>query len=245
MPISYDGPNGRYDVYDVSGAGQRALPALPVARAATARAPAHAMSPGAYYLIGDAMGLLAGIGLQLAQSANADVPLAASPLEATFNYLAGSLSATILSLAMLIFFVSAWLYHRAWNGGVPDVARTRLADFVSGFGALGVGIGLLALGEPLLALSSGLLHTWGKFGSALRPGGRIPGWQPAWPDFHRSLVFVSRFPAIAAALYDMHHAVSLVSAGAHWAEFAAPAVLLGCYLLWLRADLLLFATERH
>ena len=73
------------------------------------------------------------------------------------------------------------------------------SDFLSGIGALVLGLALLCLGQPLLAATAGLFHALGKFGSA-RHWRPLPGWQGGWPNLYRTLVLASRVPAILATI---------------------------------------------
>ncbi len=193
--------------------------------------------PGGYYNIGNALGLFGGIALSIAAASGgegADLQVGA---RAAFDYLAGNASAACVSLAMLVFFWSGEAYRRAWAKGSPPVARLNArGDLLSGFGALLLGLGLLLVGQPLLAASSGLLHALGKFGSALHPA-RIP--HGSWPDPCRSTVLVSRLPALV--LLTMALVAALAAPGGPSAiAVASPALLLVCYLIWIKADLMLF-----
>lgn len=240
MPTSFDSQYSRYDVYNIASDWPQPAPdprTLPRPRR-------RALTPGNYYLLGNLLGLGAGIGFSIAHSASQAGARAETAVGAVGHYLVGSASATMMTLAMLIFLGSCVFYDRAFRTfPTPDLRLTRLADGVSCIGAIALGIGLLVLGEPLLALSSGLLHAWGKFGSATRKPGStgLPGWPATWPDFYRTIVFASRFPAILAALLDFNGSLG---ARGHWTELAAPVVLLACYAVWAKADLLLFAAEQ-
>ena len=72
----------------------------------------------------------------------------------------------------------------------------------------------------------------GKLGSAVH-GPTVPAWPPTWPDPFRSLVLVSRLPALGLA-------VAAIWAGWPQGQVAEPALLLACTAIWARADLLLF-----
>ncbi|WP_246672631.1 hypothetical protein [Mesorhizobium sp. B3-1-1] len=158
------------------------------------------------------------------------------------DYFAGSHGTVALTLATLVFFWGGEAYHRAWaKPDVPDPALNRLGDFLSGLGAIGLGIALLLLGDPLLAATSGLLHALGKFGSTFhRPGRPVPVWPTAWPDPFRSAVLASRLPAVVATTVALGQALPVVWSGESFAALIMPLTLLGCYLLWTKADLLLF-----
>ena len=190
--------------------------------------------PGGYYNIGNGLGLLGGIALTVVAS---DAGTFETGARAAFDYLAGSASAISVSVAMLVFFWSGEAYHRAFSGGFPlDRELTRLGDLWSGWGALALGFGLFLLGEPLLAATAGLLHAFGKFGSALHPSdsAKRPGSQP---DLYRTAVLVSRLPAIALTIMSIAAAFATPGGPAPMA-LAGPGLLLVCYLLWAKAGLL-------
>ncbi|TIN90739.1 MAG: hypothetical protein E5Y06_31330 [Mesorhizobium sp.] len=197
--------------------------------------------PGGYYNLGNVLGLLMGITIQLASSRGAGMRGGG----ALFDYLAGSSGALALTLATLVFFCSGEAYHRAWAGpGGPDPALNRIGDFLSGIGAIWLGVALLLFGQPLLAATAGLMHALGKFGSAAhRPGAAFAGWPAGWPDPFRSAVLGSRLPAMLAATLSAVTALPLVWSGGSLALVATPLTLLACYLLWAWADLLLFTTS--
>jgi hypothetical protein len=197
--------------------------------------------PGGYYNSGNALGLIVGLTIQIAT-----VPVGlhegGAVATAVMDYFAGSHGAVALTLSTLVFFWGGEAYHRAWaRPDAPDPALNRLGDFLSGVGAIGLGIALLLLGDTLLAATSGLLHALGKFGSTFhRPGTPVPIWPAAWPDPFRSAVLASRVPAILATAVALGSALRHVWSGGSFATLAMPLTLLGCYLLWTKADLLLF-----
>ncbi|MER8826647.1 hypothetical protein NKH73_11575 [Mesorhizobium sp. M0938] len=198
---------------------------------------ARMAGPGGYYNLGNALGLAMGVAIQLAAPQGSGM----RGVAALFDYFAGSSSAVALTLATLVFFCSGEVYHRAWAGrDVPDPTLNRFADLLSGIGAIGLGTALFLLGQPVLAATAGLLHALGKFGSAAFGSG-VPGWPTAWPDPFRSAVLASRLPAMLAAALSIGAALPEVRLGDSPALIAEPLTLLACYLLWARADLLLFA----
>jgi hypothetical protein len=140
---------------------------------------------------------------------------------------------------MLIFFWSGEVYFRAWaNGFPPDARLNRQGDLLSAVGALLLGLGLFLLGQPLLAATAGLLHAAGKLGSALQDNSAAP-MRRVWPDPYRTAVLVSRVPALVIMMIQLAAALSAPGGPAPVAV-AAPALLIVCYLLWAKADLLLF-----
>ena len=194
--------------------------------------------PGGYYNVGNALGLAGGVALSVAAAGGQEGPTLATGVQAAFDHLAGSASALSISIAMLIFFWSGEIYLRAWAGGFPPDARlNRQGDLLSGFGALMLGLGLLLLGQPLLAATAGLLHATGKFGSALQD--HAAPVRRSWPDPFRTVVLLSRVPALIMLLIQLATALASPYGPAPLAV-AAPALMIVCYLLWARADILLF-----
>ncbi len=202
---------------------------------------ARMSGPGGYYNCGNALGLIAGLTMQIA-TAPADVDEQSAVTTAVMDYFAGTHGAIALTLSTLVFLCGGEAYHRAWaKPDAPDPALNRLGDFLSGVGAIGLGMALLLLGDTLLAATSGLLHALGKFGSTFhKPGTPVPLWPAAWPDPFRSAVLASRLPAILVTTFALGSALPQVWSGGSFATLAMPLTLLGCYLLWTKADLLLF-----
>jgi hypothetical protein len=188
--------------------------------------------PGGLYNTGNFLGLAAGIAVQMA---SADGGAA----HALAVHLAGNMSALMLTLATLIFFVSGETYHRAWqNGFPPHKGLNRLGDLLSAIGALALGSALLSLGHPFLAATAGLMHAAGKFGSAMCTGDAQQGVN--WPWIFRASVLASRLPAMLAALIELVGHLPMLVRGAPVLPALMPAILLTCYLLWAKADLILF-----
>jgi hypothetical protein len=189
--------------------------------------------PGGYYNIGNLIGIATGVAVQLAQA-----PAEMSAAGAVGNYLAGDFSGAMLTVATLVFMASGEAYHRAWADGFPaNAALVRLGDLTSGIGALALGVGLLTLGQPILAATSGLLHAFGKFGSALCRPKRDSAYD--WPWIFRAVVIESRVPAVLAALLELARLAPALADGGQVASSVTAAALLVCYLIWTKADLLL------
>jgi hypothetical protein len=206
----------------------------------TAAIRSRMVGPGGYYNLGNALGLVTGVTVQIVALPGSGL----SSLAALLDYFVGSIAALALTLATLVFFWSGDLYCRAWaKKPNPDASLNRLGDVLSGVGAIGLGIALFLFGEPVLAATSGLLHALGKFGSAFEAGRPMPGWPATWPDPYRSAVLASRLPAMVSAGVGIGGALPLVWSGASWTLVAAPLTLLICYLLWAKADLLLLIQE--
>jgi hypothetical protein len=193
---------------------------------------------GGLYNVGNALGLAGGLAIAVAGAGGTGGPTLESGLDAVLDYLAGSASSVAITLAMVIFFVGGEAYHRAWARSFPpDPRLNRRGDLLSGCGAIVLGIGLALLGEPLLALTAGLLHAIGKFGSAL-DGSAARRLKRLRPDPCRTVVLVSRLPAIALVLATLFAAAA--GGRIEPSEVATAALLLVCYLLWSAADIRLF-----
>jgi hypothetical protein len=186
--------------------------------------------PGGLYNLGNALGLLSGVSFHVAAASTVGM----TGWAAVAEYFAGSLGATAITLAMLVFFWSGEQYRKAWAHGAPPIARlNRLGDVSSGWGALLLGAGLFLMGHPVLAATSGLLHAAGKFGSALP--GRTQARLPFGPGVYRALVVASRTPALAVVVMELSAALRADTVE----SAAASGLLLICYGLWLKADLAL------
>lgn len=205
---------------------------------------ARMRGPGGYYNCGNLLGLAVGLWLQV-MSAEAGSGWGNSIL----TYLAGNGSAVAMTVATVVFLFAGELYHRAWPAnGPPDARLNCWADLLSGVGAIALGIALWMLGQPVLAAASGALHALGKLASAVAPDGHRawPRWPRTWPDPFRSAVVASRVPALLASGADLWPA-----AAAAWAQagpglaMVMPATLFACYVLWTRADLLLFEGSKE
>ena len=186
--------------------------------------------PGGLYNLGNGLGLLGGLSFHVAAAAAVGV----TGWSALSDYFVGSLGATAITVAMLIFFWSGEQYHKAWaHGAPPDGRLNRLGDVSSGWGALALGLGLFLMGQPVLAATAGLLHAAGKFGSALPE--RMQRRMPFGPAVFRAVVVASRLPALAAVGLQLQSAVHLGDTQG----MAAAGLLVLCYGLWLKADVAL------
>ncbi len=198
--------------------------------------------PGGHYNLGNGLGLIGGMMLAVAAVAAGGGLTLQSGLSAVGHHLAGNLGALTISAAMLVFFWGGEHYHQAWAQGFPPLAkRNRQGDLWSGYGALILGLGLFLTGQPLLAATSGLMHAAGKFASAGLPSRaiRIFGVRI---DLFRGTVLLSRLPALA--LVVMEGARIITQTGpAQPLALASPVLLFACYLIWARADVMLFRAE--
>ena len=201
---------------------------------------ARLQGPGGYYNIGNAIGLASGLIFQMAASHGAAASGEIGAAAIVGSYLFGSPSATALTVATAIFFASGELYHRAWQaaGEEPDRKRLLQADLMSGVGAVCLAIALLLLGSVWLALASTALLAGGKFGNALAPARRLPVTILSRTfDAFRLAPALSRVPAMVALSAVI--ALSAVTASGDPSQLIQTGILLLCYCLWLRADLLL------
>jgi len=191
--------------------------------------------PGGYYNFGNLIGLVAGLGTELAMVAGNG----SSTADGILAYLAGSPASLALTTATLVFLASGELYHRAWGNNELNTDLNRLADMLSAIGALALTVSLVYLNQPILAVLTGLLIVGGKLGSAVN--GDFPCmfelWTSDWPDLFRSMVLAGRLPVIVAAGLVLAHQVGV---SAPPSEMIQPAVMVVCHLLWIRADILLF-----
>jgi hypothetical protein len=201
---------------------------------------ARLKGPGGYYNIGNVVALTTGLGVQIAVASGGRGNGSGLVLAAVRQYFVGSPGATALTLAIGVFFVSGEMYHRAWSRGFPPDRRMNWwGDFLSGAAAIVLTLALAAFGDVLLAVASGLLLAAGKFGSALRPEDYTAPCDDPWPNRFRVAVLASRVPALAALALEL---VRLFGAAAPaTGSLVMTAVMIACYLLWARADLLLFA----
>ena len=199
--------------------------------------------PGGYYNAGNLLGLIVALATQFAVAAQAGAPR--SGLDILVGYFVGSPSAVTLTVATVIFLVGGEVYHRAWVGrGAADPALNQIGDVLSAIGATALTVSLMFLGQWLLAVASGLLVVGGKLGSALLCDDRtrLGFWPVGWVDPFRGAVLAGRLPGIAAAGLDLGFRLL------HYQGSVAPlvqgAVLIVCYLLWMKADLLLVIGAR-
>lgn len=204
--------------------------------------------PGGFYNIGNLIGLGSGLFLQILSMRDSE-GIWPEFSDAFTLYLMGSPGATALTIAMLIHLCAGELYHRAWHDADcgPDLRLNRWADFVSGTGALFLAVSLTYFGDIWRAITATVLMAGGKFASALGPA---QGWPVtiegtalrAAPkslkfDVFGLAVVLSRAPAIGALIFGLV-ATAFSGAGFGLGE-AQGAILLLCYSLWTRADILL------
>lgn len=191
--------------------------------------------PGGWYNLGNALGLATGLGVQVAASR----PGAGG--QAVLDHLAGSGVALALTGGTLVFLASGEAYHRAWSDPRhPDPRLGRLGDLLSAVGAMGLALAAAAMGQGLLA-AAGAVHVGGKLASAagLPPP---PLWPRSWHDPYRAAVLGSRLPALlGAALATWAGLAAGTPAGPE--RVVAP-ILVICYLMWIRADLMLVRGPR-
>lgn len=201
---------------------------LSVASAAKARL----RGPGGMYNLGNAIALAAGLGLQLAA-----IQPGTGIGAAIYAYFFGSPGATWLSIAILIFLVSGEVYHRAWINGAPPLTHlNRIGDMLSALAAIALSLALLKFGDVGLAIVSGTCLFGGKIGTAILPEDpSAPAGRNRWSAIFRSMVLASRVPAIAALSIEIFSAFAIAAPGSAF----APALMVLCYAIWFRADLML------
>ena len=193
--------------------------------------------PGGLYNIGNILALASGVGVQIATASGGGHEASDAVLEGVRAYLLGSPGAAALTLATLIFIVAGDMYRRAWSNGLPPARiLNRRGDFLSACAAIVLTFALAAFGDVILAFASGALLAAGKFGSALVPDDAVE--RNTWPRRFRLLVLASRVPALVS--------LAIKFVGPLVSQNAVPAgdliltlVMLVCFLLWTRADLLL------
>src|SRR5258708_625983 len=159
----------RIDTAHISGGRllihTRILPTLGL-QPADARRPRRFPGPGTLYNAGNGLGLIVGLAIALARDTG-------SSTRAVANYFAGDSAAIALTIATLTFFVSGRTYDRAWrSAGAARSGLVRLADGISGIGAIVLGISLALVTQPALAVISATLHAVSKLGSAVTGGRR-------------------------------------------------------------------------
>ena len=195
--------------------------------------------PGGLYNAGNVLALATGLGVQIAMANRGRTAGSGTILDAVRTYFIGSPGATALTIAILIFLVSGEMYHRAWSRGAPPDRRlNRCGDLLSAIAAVVLTISLAAFGDILLAIASGLLLAAGKLGSALIPEGDASTGASAWTRRFRLAVVASRVPALASLAIKLLGLVA-PSGSAPANSLVLTPVMLVCYLLWTRADLLL------
>jgi hypothetical protein len=196
-------------------------------------------NPGQLYNIGNAITLTGGIGGALAAALGDGNSLGLAS-KRVFSHLWGSPSALALTLATLVFFAGGAAYSAAWKGKAPrpNPRLNKLGDVLSGVGALILGIGLIMLGNAMLAICAGLLHAFGKFGSAFGAGRFIPlrGNDLPFDDLCKDLVLISRLPALLAALSGLTQALS---AKAELGVILLASSVVISTIYWALADILL------
>lgn len=191
----------------------------------------RANEPGVLYNFGNVLGFSAG--LIAAAWPHGVEASGGTVVDGMIRHLAGSHAALALTVATAIFFWGGIVYSRAWaNGAPPDAALNRQGDLWSAAGAVCLAFGLFILGNPLLAMTAGVLHAFGKLGSAW--GGearlRVAGLSLSVGGLCKDLVLVSRVPAV-------------LSAAVGFAGDALSASVIVCCLLWARADWLLLSPD--
>lgn len=196
--------------------------------------------PGGYYNLGNVLGLSVALALQLRATSPGDGEL----VDAAYDFFLGSPAAVSLTFATIVFLAGGEIYRAAWTKEPPQAQQlNRAADLVSAIGAVLLSLSLLLMGHTFLAIVSGLLIAGGKLGSAVTGDdpNELPLWPLHWPDPLRGAVLLGRVPGLAAASIDLlarapHTGIS--------SELLHPATLIVCFLLWIKADLMLVRHAR-
>ena len=195
--------------------------------------------PGGLYNVGNVLALGTGLGVQIAMAAGGETASSGAILDVVRAYFIGSPGATALTFAILIFIASGEMYHRAWSRGAPPNRQlNRHGDLLSAIAAAVLTISLAAFGDILLATASGLLLAIGKLGSALVPEEDASAEADPWPRRFRFAVVASRVPALVLLAIKLPGLAA--SAGTSSTDnLVLTPVMLVCYMLWTRADLML------
>ena len=191
---------------------------------------ARVTGPGALYNLGNLIALTTGAGLAVWQLRGQ-----MDAMSGLQEHLMGSAPAAWLTASILVFIISGEVYHAAHHGAAARQTRLlQWADFISGLAAIGLTIALIGFGDTAMAILAGVMLAGGKLGSAVLPvigGARLE-------PILRLAVLGSRAPSIAALVLSLHAKSNLIAAPA-LAELLMPMVMIGCFLLWAWADLIL------
>ena len=187
--------------------------------------------PGALYNLGNVIAIVTGTGLALWK-----LDGQGTAMEGLHQHLMGSAPAAWLTGSMLVFIVSGELYH-AGHHGRPErrAMRTQQADLVSGIAAIGLTIALIGFGDATMAIVAGVMLAGGKLGSAI-----LALWHgsAALAGSLRVVVLGSRFPSILALVLSLQGISNQIAAPSAQ-DVLLPIVMIGCFLLWLWADVIL------
>jgi uncharacterized membrane protein len=209
----------------------------------TTRLQAALGNPGQLYNIGNAIILIGGVSGALA-AAIGDGNSLNLAFQRIVAHLWGSPSALALTMATLVFFAAGAAYSAAWKvkGPRPNPRLNKRGDLLSGVGALVLGVGLIMLGNAVMAIFAGLLHAFGKFGSAYGAGKYIRIGNNLTPldDLCKDLVLVSRLPALLAALSGL---VQTLTEAADLGVILLSSSVVVSTIYWALADILLLRRD--
>ncbi len=189
-------------------------------------------NPGMTYNAGNCLALIAPA-LQFLISTDGNLAATTRNLE---QYFAGNAPSVATTFTSLLFFCSSWNYDRAWdNGFPPDEGKNRWGHGWSAAGAALLTIGMALLSKSQFSLAAaiigGTLHAGGKAGSLADP-------QRDW--LYKLLPLTSRPFMMASLIEDIRENFTKYP---HVRDGALHSVLqtllLGCNLLWGRADIML------
>lgn len=195
--------------------------------------------PGGYYNLGNILGLVVALALQIHAAAYAGLT------SSVYAFFFGSPAAVVLTCATLVFLASGEIYRAAWaDGPPPDRRLNRLGDLASAFGILLLTVSVILVGQMFLAVASGILMAIGKLGSAVTGDDprKLGTWPEHWPDPLRLIVVLGRLPGLAAAAAGTVQAFGQSGLGL---DLVQPATLTICCLLWLTADVMLLWAARN
>lgn len=220
----------------------------PTDRPVLAAVLARMRGPGGLYNLGNIIGLSSGIFFALWSAPRGET---SGSFDALIAHLIGNPGNAALTIAMLLFIWSGEYYHKAAHAPAAMLDYTlRRADMLSGIAAIFLSVSLVSSGNVMLALASSVLLAGGKFGSAVysKKGWPVmvattwPGTTTRWrsqADVFRFAVILSRVPAVAALT------VAIIGGVGHpvlTSGVLEATILLLCYVLWTKADLLLTRT---
>jgi hypothetical protein len=185
--------------------------------------------PGSLYNAGNLIGLVTGLAAALAHGTGS------SATQMAARYFVGDGAAIALTVATIGFFISGTIYDRAWrSAGEKRVRLIRMADGLSGVGAIVLGTSIALFTSPALALASAALHATGKLGSAATAG--------RGGAFTRRILNGARWMVLGSRAFGFSACVSgftVAASSSSGPDEIVSATLMVCYLLWASADALL------
>ena len=201
----------------------------------------HLTGPGGLYNIGNAIALSTSLTFSILETRGSS-----SLGEALLSYLPNNPAASWLTVSLVLFIVAGKYYRRAFIAETPRPDLVRIGDYVSALAGAALAVSLVHLGDVALAIVAGVLLGGGRLGSAPAPGGACRVTLPTARrgaisfDVFRVAVIASRAPTLVLLAIEIARAfTTAVPIGT--ATF--PGIMFGCFLLWLRAGILLMRLE--